>query len=57
MCIIEDFEQTKWTLEKILLHLARLIRDAFIVQPIRRFIHGSFICIGSLSFLVSDTTA
>ena len=57
MCVIEEFKQTKWTLEKILLHLARLIRDVFIIQPIRRFIHGSFICIGPLSFPVSDTTA
>lgn len=33
----------KWLLKKILLQLARYMRDAFTAQPTRRFIHGFFL--------------
>ena len=41
--VIGELKQSKWTLKKILLQLARLMRDAFTAQPTRRFIHGFFL--------------
>ncbi|KAI4219804.1 MAG: hypothetical protein L6R40_008711 [Gallowayella cf. fulva] len=38
--VIGELKRSKWTLKKILLQLARYIRDAFTAQPTRRFIHG-----------------
>ena len=41
--VIGELKQSKWNLKKILLQLARLIRDAFTAQPTRCFIHGFFL--------------
>ena len=41
--VIGELKQSKWPLKKILLRLARYIRDAFTAQPTRRFIHGFFL--------------
>ena len=41
--VIGELKQSKWTLKKILLQLARYMRDAFAAQPTRRFIHGFFL--------------
>lgn len=38
--VIGELKQSKWLLKKILLQLAKYIRDAFPAQPTRRFIHG-----------------
>ena len=43
VCVIEELKQSKWHLKKILLQLARYMRDAFIAQPTRRFIHDFFL--------------
>ena len=47
VCVIGELKRSKWPLKKILLQLARYIRDAFTAQPTRRFIHG---------FVLHDTT-
>jgi len=41
--VIGELKQSKWLLKKILLQLARYMRDAFTAQPTRRFIHGFFL--------------
>jgi len=41
--VIGELKQSKWPLKKILLQLARYMRDAFTAQPTRRFIHGFFL--------------
>ena len=41
--VIGELKQSRWTLKKLLLQLARLMRDAFTAQPTRRFIHGFFL--------------
>ena len=41
--IIGELKQSKWELKKILLQLARYMRDVFTAQPTRRFIHGFFL--------------
>ena len=41
--VIGELKRSKWTLKKILLQLARYMRDAFTAQPTRRFIHGFFL--------------
>ena len=41
--VIGELKRSKWPLKKILLQLARLMRDVFTAQPIRRFIHGFFL--------------
>ena len=43
VCVLGELKQSKWHLKKILLQLARYIRDAFTAQPTRRFIHGFFL--------------
>ena len=43
MRVIEELKRSKWPLKKILLQLAKYMRDVFAVQPIRRFIHGFFL--------------
>lgn len=41
--VIGELKQSKWLLKKILLQLARYMRDVFTAQPTRRFIHGFFL--------------
>ena len=41
--VIGELKRSKWPLKKILLQLARYMRDVFTAQPIRRFIHGFFL--------------
>ena len=43
VCVIGELKRSKWPLKKILLQLARYMRDAFAAQPTRRFIHGFFL--------------
>ncbi len=41
--VIGELKRSEWNLKKILLQLARYMRDAFTAQPTRRFIHGFFL--------------
>ena len=41
--VVGELKQSKWELKKILLQLARYMRDVFTAQPTRRFIHGFFL--------------
>ena len=41
--VIGELKKSRWPLKKILLQLARYMRDAFTAQPTRRFIHGFFL--------------
>ena len=41
--VIGELKQSKWPLKRILLQLARYMRDVFTAQPIRRFVHGFFL--------------
>lgn len=43
MRVIGELKRSKWPLKKILLQLARYMRDVFTAQPIRRFVHGFFL--------------
>ncbi|KAL8698069.1 MAG: hypothetical protein Q9201_006780 [Fulgogasparrea decipioides] len=52
--VIGELKQSKWTLKKILLQLARYIRDAFTAQPTRRFIHGFFLHDTTMELWVFD---
>ncbi|KAL2044998.1 hypothetical protein N7G274_002773 [Stereocaulon virgatum] len=52
--IIGELKQSKWELKKILLQLARYMRDAFTAQPTRRFIHGFFLHNTTMELWVFD---
>lgn len=41
--VIGELKRSKWPFKKILLQLARYIRDVWTAQPTRRFIHGFFL--------------
>lgn len=41
--VIGELKRSKWPLKRILLQLARYMRDVFTAQPIRRFVHGFFL--------------
>lgn len=38
-----ELKQSKWSFRKILLQLAKYMRDAFTARPTRRFVHGFFL--------------
>ncbi|KAL2045028.1 hypothetical protein N7G274_002803 [Stereocaulon virgatum] len=52
--IIGELKQSKWELKKILLQLARYMRDAFTAHPPRRFIHGFFLHNTTMELWVFD---
>ena len=52
--VIVELKQSKWELEKILLQLARYMRDAFTAQPTRRFVHGFFLHDTTMELWVFD---
>ncbi|KAL8978915.1 MAG: hypothetical protein Q9177_006274, partial [Variospora cf. flavescens] len=52
--VIGELKQSKWPLKKILLQLARYMRDAFTAQPTRRFIHGFFLHKTTMELWVFD---
>ena len=52
--VIGELKRSKWPLKKILLQLARYMRDAFAVQPTRRFIHGFFLHNTTMELWVFD---
>ena len=52
--VIGELKQSKWELKKILLQLARYMRDAFTVQPTRRFVHGFFLHNTTMELWVFD---
>ena len=52
--VIGELKQSKWELKKILLQLARYMRDAFTAQPTRRFVHGFFLHNTTMELWVFD---
>ncbi|KAI9808740.1 MAG: hypothetical protein M1825_003892 [Sarcosagium campestre] len=54
VCVIGEVKRSTWPLKKILLQLARYMRDAFTAQPTRRFIHGFFLHGSTMELWVFD---
>lgn len=52
--VIGELKQPKWDLKKILLKLARYMRDVFTVQLARRFVHGFFLHHTTMELWVLD---
>ncbi|KAI9655951.1 MAG: hypothetical protein M1829_000461 [Trizodia sp. TS-e1964] len=54
ICVIGEHKQSQTSLKDLLLQLGRYVREVFIAQPTRRFIHGFFIHGTSLELWVFD---
>ncbi|KAL8740279.1 MAG: hypothetical protein Q9190_006997 [Brigantiaea leucoxantha] len=54
VCVIGELKQSKCSLKKLLLQMARHMRDTFAAQPTRRFIHGFFLHDTTMELWVFD---
>ena len=54
VCVIGELKQSKYSLKKLLLQMARHMRDTSAAQPIRRFIHGFFLHDTTMELWVFD---